>query len=365
MTTQALLDGVRVVDLSQYIPGPFATRQLADLGADVIKIEPPGGDPMRRFMAADSETSAQTSAIYRHLNRGKRVCRLDLKQEDGKRVFADLLRQADILLESFRPGVLDRLGFARDRLDALNPKLIHCALSGFGQTGPWAQRAGHDINYCAVAGQSIVSGTAEQPIMGYPPIADHAGALQATVAMLAALHGRERRGRGVFLDIGITESILSWQYLPGLSGETGRAASILTGGAACYNIYRCADGAFISIGAIEAHFWSNFCHALDRPQWVGRQFEPMPQAALIAEVNALIETGDSRHWHQRLDAIDCCYAPLLDPLELAAHPYLRSLGFDPQSGPGYPGRIDGETVIADARQADVVEVDAPRWLDRD
>ncbi len=358
MSTPPLLDGVRVIDLSQYIPGPFATRQLADLGADVIKIEPPGGDPMRRFMAADDGDS---SPVYRHLNRGKRVCRLDLKHEDGKRVFADLLAGADILLESFRPGVLDRLGFTRERLQELNSKLIHCALSGFGQIGPWTQRAGHDINYCAVAGQSIVSGTAERPVIAYPPIADHAGAMQAAVAMLAALHGRERHAGGIFLDISITESILAWQYLPTLGGETGRAASILTGGAACYNIYRCADGAFISIGAIEANFWQNFCHALERPDWIERQFEPMPQTKLIAEVGDLIAARDSDSWHDRLDPVDCCYAPLLDPLKLVDHPYIQALDFDPRSGPGYPGRINGQNVIEAEPGTGVTEVDAPRW----
>ncbi len=358
MTTQALLDGVRVVDLSQYIPGPFATRQLADLGADVIKIEPPGGDPMRRFMAA---AESDISPVYRHLNRGKRICRLDLKQEADQRVFADLLGDADILLESFRPGVLDRLGFTRTRLAEINSQLIHCALSGFGQVGPWAQRAGHDVNYCAVAGQSLVSGTAEQPVMAYPPIADHAGAMQAAVAMLAALYGRERRGKGIFLDISITESILAWQYLPALSSETERAASILTGGAACYNIYRCADGAFISIGAIEPRFWKNFCHAVDRPEWSDRQSETMPQTSLIAEVGALIETRDARHWQEQLDAVDCCYAPLLDPLQLAEHPYLQALGFDRQSGPGYPGRIDDQAVTVDDRPIDLAEVDSPAW----
>ena len=358
MPRQSLLDGVRVIDLSQYIPGPFATRQLADLGADVIKIEPPGGDPMRRFM-----TSGNTgdSAIYRHLNRGKRVCRLDLKQEDGKRVFADLLQDADILLESFRPGVLDRLGFPRERLQALNPKLIHCALSGFGQTGPWAQRAGHDINYCAVAGQSIVSGTVERPVIAYPPIADHAGAMQAAVAMLAALHGRERRDGGVFLDISITESILAWQYLPALGGDTGRAASILTGGAACYNIYRCADGSFISIGAIETNFWKNFCNALERPDWIDRQFEPMPQTALIAEVSAVIEARGGSDWHDLLDTVDCCYAALLDPLQLADNAYVRSLGFDPKTGPAWPGRIDGDTIRTAEDREEIPAPDLPAW----
>ena len=355
MTAPNLLAGVRVIDLSQYIPGPFATRQLADLGADVIKIEPPGGDPMRRFMAAEKDGPPP---IYRHVNRGKRVCRLDLKQDRGRRVLTQLLRGADILLESYRPGVLARLGFDRDSLNEINPRLIHCALSGFGQTGPYAQRAGHDINYCALAGQSIVSGTGERPVIAYPPIADHASALQAAVAMLAALHGRENRDGGVFLDISITGSILAWQYLP-MFDDDERAASILNGGAACYNIYRCADGAFISIGAIEPHFWRNFCEALQRPRWIERQFEPMPQRELIAEVGAVIEARSGDDWHRLLDSIDCCYAPLLDPSALAGHPHVRATGPRPETGPGYAGRIDDVDVSIDESFVDIPETEPP------
>ena len=143
-----MLGDVRVIDLSQYIPGPFATRQLADLGAEVIKIEPPGGDPMRRFMHRDG---AEPSPVYRHLNRGKRVCELDLNSVGGRETLAALIVDADILLESYRPAVLARLGFDHQQLAQINPGLIHCSLSGYGQTGPYAERSGHDINYCALS----------------------------------------------------------------------------------------------------------------------------------------------------------------------------------------------------------------------
>ncbi len=352
MARATLLAGVRVVDLSQYLPGPFATRQLADLGADVIKLEPPAGDPMRRFMNAGAD---EVSAIYRHVNRGKRVRRLDLKTGDGRETLRELLAGADILLESYRPGVLARLGFDRDALVALNPQLIHCALSGFGQSGPYAQRAGHDINYCALAGQSITSGTAEMPVVAYPPIADHASALQAATAMLAALHARERDGKGVYLDISITESVLAWQYLAALGDAGERAASLLNGGAACYNIYRCADGAFVSLGAIEAAFWNNFCAAVGRTDWAARQFEAMPQAQLIAEIAALFDSEPRSHWHRLLDAVDCCYAPLLEADELAANPQFAARGCWLGSEPGYPGRIDANAVAIDE---DFIELDA-------
>jgi crotonobetainyl-CoA:carnitine CoA-transferase CaiB-like acyl-CoA transferase len=341
MTSRPLLAGVRVIDLSQYIPGPFATRQLADLGADVIKIEPPGGDPMQHFMATEND---EPSPVYRHINRGKRICRVDLKQDDGQRILAGLLENADILLESFRPGVLARLGFDRDRLDAINPRLIHCALSGFGHTGPYAQRAGHDINYCALAGQSLVSGTAERPVIGFPPIADHASAQQAAIAMLAALHGRENRDGGIFLDISISESILAWQYLPALGGASERAASILDGGAACYNIYRCADGRFVSLGAIEQQFWENFCIAVTKPEWTARQFESMPQQALIGELAALFATQPRDHWQARLDGIDCCFEVLLADGDLAAQPQFAFRAAIDADGPRYPAWIDGRAI---------------------
>ena len=160
MKIQTMLDDVRVIDLSQYIPGPFATRQLADLGADVIKIEPPGGDPMRRFMHREGSAP---SPVYQHLNRGKRICALDLKASDGRDALAELIEGADVLLESFRPGALERLGFAREQLERLNPRLIHCALSGYGQTGPYAQRAGHELPDRRQTGQRRPSAPPQLP----------------------------------------------------------------------------------------------------------------------------------------------------------------------------------------------------------
>ena len=356
MKTHRLLENVRVIDLSQYIPGPFATRQLADLGADVIKVEPPTGDPMRFFMHDNAD---ELSPIYRHLNRGKRVCKLDLKSAVGKQLLHELIKDADILLESFRPGVLARLGFDRDEVDRVNPGLIHCALSGYGQNGPYALRAGHDINYNALSSQSIVSGSAQRPIIGYPPIADHAAAMQASVAMLAALHARAHNSDGIFLDISIAESIMSWQYLPILSNAEERAASILNGGAACYNIYQCADAQFLSLGAIETGFWKNFCDALQQPQWITRQYETMPQQALITEVAKHISRHPLDDWHQLLDTVDCCYAPLLTPGQLSANPHIQARGTLSDTGPNYPGWINQTAVEIDTS---ITEIEVPQAL---
>jgi crotonobetainyl-CoA:carnitine CoA-transferase CaiB-like acyl-CoA transferase len=346
MNKHRLLENVRVIDLSQYIPGPFATRQLADLGAEVVKIEPPGGDPMRNFMHHESHTP---SPVYRHLNRGKRVCELNLKLETGKQALGELIVDADILLESFRPGVLARLGFDREQLERLNPGLIHCALSGYGQAGPYAQRAGHDINYCALSSQTIVSGIAEKPVIAYPPIADHAAALQASTLMLAALHARHRQNTGIYLDISITESILAWQYLPLLTDVKDRATVILSGGAACYNI------------AIEPGFWKNFCDAVNKPEWVERQYESMPQKRLIKEVAGLIATGSVNHWCDLLDDIDCCFEALFSAEKVAQQAHLKSRQATSADGPTYPAWIDRQVVETATDFEELEPGAAPKW----
>ena len=358
MTAGQLLNGVRVIDLSQYIPGPFATRQFADLGAEVIKIEPPGGDPMRRFMHRDN---AQPSAVYRHINRGKRIAELDLKTDSGRAALHDLIAGADILLESYRPGVLARLGCDRELLQRLNPRLIHCALSGYGQNGPYAERGGHDINYCALSSQSIASGTRERPVIAFPPIADHAAALQATVTVLAALHARGRQQSGVYLDISLTESILAWQYLPLLAKGGERASNLLDGGAACYNLYCCADNEFISLGAIETGFWRNFCNAVERPQWIERQYERMPQQTLIAEVAQLIGSRPRSHWQALLDPVDCCFEILFEANALARHPQLQARRALTAAGPTYPAWLDERPVEIATDFETITPGDPLRW----
>ena len=353
MTAPRFLENVRVVDLSQYIPGPLATRQLADLGADVIKIEPPGGDPMRSFMRGENES---VSPVYRHVNRGKRIAFLDLKSKDGKAKFSELLAEADVLLESYRPGVLDRLGFARETLTSLKPELIHCALSGYGQVGPYRERAGHDINYCAGSSITAMNGTAAQPMIGFPPLADHAAAMQASIAILAALVDRDRRGG--FIDISLFETSLSWQYLPVLTGSDQRMANILNGGAACYNLYRSSDDRFVSLGAIETHFWENFCQALKHPEWIERQFESMPQQKLIEAVARVISDKPLTHWNDLLNDVDCCYEAVYLPAELHQHPQIGARDALTGFGPAWPGWIDGQPV---AVASDFTEIDQLTW----
>ena len=322
------LRGTRVLDLSQYLPGPYAAQILADLGAEVVKLEPPAGDPMRALGPLDSDG---LSAFYKLINAGKRVIRLDLKSDDGRAAFERLVAAADVLIESFRPGALARLGLGPEALKALNPRLVHCALSGFGQTGPYAEKAGHDITYMALGGGLATSGPAERPVMAHPPTADYASGQQAALATLAALLRRGRSGQGAFLDLSIMESVLAWQPLT-LTGARRpdwaptRGQALLNGGAACYQVYETADGRFVALGALEAKFWANFCRAVGRDDWVERQNGILPQSDLIGEVSDLFASQPLAHWEGLLAGVDCCFQVVLEPMEVPAHPQVAARG---------------------------------------
>ncbi len=355
--TNKLLSNIRVLDLSQYIPGPFATRQLADLGADVIKIEPPQGDPMR-FFGCNPADSESVSPVYKHLNRGKRILKLDLKVAEGKAALESLLADADVLLESFRPGVLARLGFDRDRLGALNPGLVHCALSGFGQNGVYHDRGGHDLTYCAVAGALSSMDGRRVPTIPFPPLADHAGAMQAVSAILAALLSKAAGASscGAFLDISLCESASSWQYLQ-LSGAPG-IEQLLTGGSASYNIYETADSRFVVFAGLEAKFWQAFCDAVGRPDWLPRQHEPLPQHSLLAEVKTLFAEKKLEYWLDLLSDVDCCFEPVPLLSEVAQHPQMQQRQMLSGHEPAYPGWINGAPV---GSGAGMTEVESAVW----
>jgi crotonobetainyl-CoA:carnitine CoA-transferase CaiB-like acyl-CoA transferase len=349
MSSEFLKD-IHVLDLSQFLPGPYATQMLADMGADVLKIEPPRGDPMRELNPVTNERGP--APFHAAVNAGKRVVTIDLKSDEGRDGFSRLARSADVLLASYRPGVLERLGFGPDHLRELNPRLIHCALSGFGQTGPLRLRAGHDINYVAMTGSLSASGTGEKPVMAFPPIADYGGALQAVAAITGALLGRERSGEGAYLDVAMADAVLAWQAYGLTQAATASAGSgrvpvrggdLLNGGAACYQIYATSGGGFISLGAIEEVFWRNFCRALGREDWVGRQLEPMPQTELISQVTEVIAANSRDHWDGLLGDVDCCYHPVLDYSEVPAWPQVieRRL-VDEGSGIRFPVWTDGQ-----------------------
>jgi crotonobetainyl-CoA:carnitine CoA-transferase CaiB-like acyl-CoA transferase len=342
------LAGLRVLDLSQYIPGPYAALMLADLGAEVVKVEPPGGDPMRQLGPRDADG---VSPFWKLMNGGKTVVEIDLKSEAGRAALEALLARADALVESYRPGVMDRLGFSRAQLDALNPRLVHAALSGYGQTGPWRLRTGHDLNYMALAGGLAQSGPAERPLMAAPPTADFASGLQTALAVCGALVGRGRTGKGAYLDLSLAETVLAWQsptltaaLRPGFEPE--RAGNLLNGGAACYHVYRTADGRCVTLGAIEEKFWRNFCEAVGRPDLIARQWEEMPQRRLIADLAAIFAMKDAAAWEATLGPVECCFGLVVEPRDVPSHPQIAARRMvsvrDDTVEALFPAHVDGQ-----------------------
>ncbi|MCW5699376.1 MAG: CoA transferase [Rhodospirillales bacterium] len=339
---KTFLQGIRVLDLSQYLPGPFATRMFADMGADVVKVEPPGGEPGRTL---DTGKMVGVSPYYRIINAGKRVIELDLKDATDKSRLEALVGKADVLLESFRPGVLDRLGFGERRLKQLNPELVHCALSGWGQTGPLRLTAGHDLNYVALTGTLGATGTSETPVIPFPPMSDHAGALMAVVSVLGALTARARGASGAFLDVGLSDSCLSLQELA-FAFDAHRGRGLLSGGAACYQIYRTQDDRFISLSPLEPKFWANFCNAVAHPEWVELQYQRLPQTSLIAQIKALFASQPLSYWEEKLSDAECCYMAVVEHNDVPSHPHVEERGLVSRH-PDYtevlfPVHVDGE-----------------------
>lgn len=339
------LDGVRVVDLSRLLPGPFASLALADLGADVIKIEAPGaGDYLRNM----PPSKGGASGAYWILNRGKRSVELNLKSADGRDAFLEIVRDADVVLESFRPGVLDRLGVGFAALKAVNPRIILCSISGYGQDGPYADRAGHDINYCALAGVLALGGERDgRPALPGVQIADiGGGALWAVAGINAALFARERNGEGGHVDISMTEGALTFAAAHIGYADCGgptptRGQDALNGGLACYGIYEAADGKFLAVGALEPKFWIAFNQAIGRAANPAELIAPREsQEGIRDEVAAILATRSRDAWMETLGKVDCCVEPVLELSELAEHPlHATRMPFFRQSLEGYDQSI--------------------------
>jgi len=319
------LDGIRVLDLSRLLPGPFLTMVLGDLGADVVKVEDPRvGDYMRAFPPAKGGLSGRFLAV----NRNKRSLALDLKAPAGVSALLRMVERADVVVESFRPGVMDRLGVGYAVLSARNPKIVLCSISGYGATGPYVDKAGHDLNYIGLAGVLGMGAEARdrKPAMPGVQIADFAGGgLWSATAILAALLGRERTGKGTHLDISMTEGALALLIAELGNLDCGmnatRGTGMLNGALACYGVYRTADGKFLSVGALEPKFWLAFNAGIGRAGNVAEIVAPPDkQDALRAEIQAILERKTRDEWVAQLAAHDCCCEPVLELDELAAHP---------------------------------------------
>jgi alpha-methylacyl-CoA racemase len=337
----APLAGTLVVDLSRLLPGPLTGKLLADLGARVVKVEEPSlGDPIR--MAPPVREGIGSLAAI--LLSGIESIALDLKQPESREVLGKLLERADVLLESFRPGTLARLGFPLEELRERYPRLVICSVSGWGQSGPYAARAGHDLTYQAAAG--TLASTAE---MSAVQVADLAGAWSAATSILAALLERERTGRGRHVDVALYDAAVH-SNLVGWAVEAGGRRGVgdrlpLTGALPCYNLYETADGRRLAIGALEPHFWKRFCEAVDRPDLVRRQHSESAMAR--RKVAELIRTRTLTEWMDLLGRRDIPVEPVLSAYEARQHPQLRERGLlaaGPERLPrlGFPAQLDGE-----------------------
>ncbi len=310
------LEGVRVLDLTRLLPGPMCSLHLADMGADVIKIEDPGLGDYARWMGP---MKGEESGFFQALNRNKRGLSLDLKQAAGVELFLELARDADVVIESFRPGVVDRLGIGYDAVRAVNPGIVYCAISGYGQSGPWRERAGHDINYCATAGILEQSGArGGPPAPGNFQIADLAGgALSAAMAISAALVGAARRGEGRYLDVSMTDCAMAHNLLPLVAHDAEgqsrpRGGDFLSGELPCYAVYETADGRHMALGALEEKFWRRFCEQLGRPDLAllyaaaGDERE-----AVRHELEVIFRSRSQAEWVELFADTDCCLTPVL------------------------------------------------------
>lgn len=329
------LDGVTVLDLSRLLPGGAATLMLANFGAEVIKIEEPGPGDYGRSMPPflDGE-----GAVFHLVNRGKKSVALNLKQAADREAFLRLVSRADVVVESFRPGVMKRLGLDYPALRAHNQRLIYVAITGYGMEGPYSGLAGHDINYLALAGVLDITGAeGGSPVIPGVQIADLAGgAMQAVIGVLLALAARSKTGQGQTVDVSMMAGAawllpvaLAFHQATGALPERG--ADVLTGRYACYHLYECADARWISVGALEQKFWAALCRALGCESFISDQFaEGERRREIISEVSRIFKTRTAEEWFDHLKPFDACVAPVRNMAEV-----MREMGLG-----------KGETVVS-------------------
>ncbi len=363
------LDGLRVLDLTRLLPGGFCSLLLADFGAEVIKVEDTGLGDYIRWSPPYYEGADETArgALFLALNRGKRSMRIDLKNEQGREILLRMARDADVLLESFRPGVLDRLGVGWERLRAENERLIYCAITGYGQDGPNRDRSGHDMNYLGLNGLLGLTGDpGGPPVQAAGQIADlGGGALMALVGVLVALQERERSGQGQFVDCSMFDGALSWLALVAAdmlatnrAPERGRLH--LAGGISCYRPYRCVDG-YVTLGALEPKFWSNFCRGVGREDLLDHAFDP-PGSPTHAALEEVFRERTREQWASFASECDCCLEPVLgldealDGEQVSAREMVVELD---QPGAARPVRLLGAPIKLSRTPADPTRAPGP------
>src|SRR4030042_5891692 len=322
-----LLKELKMLDLSRLLPGPYCSLLLADLGMEVLKIEDPEqGDYMRMMGPA----LKKDSAYFHALNRNKKSMLLNLKAKEGKGILYQLIDTYDILLEGFRPGVMDRLGIGYQELKRRNPRVIFCSLSGYGQDGPYKERSGHDINYIGLGGILELTGSGGgDPIIPGTQIADiGGGGMMAAIGILAAIVHREKTGEGQYLDVAMHDGVISWLSIHAgryfMDKELPKRGEMhLSGRYACYQVYPTKDGRHISLGALEPKFWKNFCETLGRKDLILKQFiEGEERVQIIKEIRELFKTKTQKEWVESFKNVDACLEPILSLGEVFQHPHV-------------------------------------------
>lgn len=327
------LEGIRIIDLTRLAPGPYCTMILADLGADVIKIEEPG-PPTGRRAAQAGEAPEQVRAMDRHaphsaLNRNKRNIGLNLKSEEARKIFYKLTEKSDVVVEEFRPGVATRLGIDYDTLKKINPRIIYCAVTGYGQDGPYVNLVGHDINYISTAGAlGAIGEKGGKPVIPLNLLADYAGGgMHGAIGVLAALMAREKTGRGQFVDIAMADGVVS--LLSSSISEffhTGkpleRGATQLGGSVPQYNVYECQDGKYLSLGSLEPWFFANLCRATGRPDLIAYPWDEAKRPEIFAHFRQVFKTKTRDEWVAILRQTDTCVGPVYSFDELPQDPQL-------------------------------------------
>lgn len=315
------LSGVRVLDLSRHLPGPYVTAALADLGATVVKIEERDfGDPTRAM--APAVTDGTDSALHAWLNRGKKSVALDLKSDEGRTIVKEMAAKSDVLVESFRPGVMKRLGLDYPRIRRVAPRLVYVSLSGYGATGPRSRRATHDLNVAGEVGL-LTGGASISPGL----VADTAAGLLTLVAILAKLKGLGRKAhKGGLIDLSILDgglALISAPLVRSLSAPE-REPDELWGTHACYRTYECADGRRIAVGALESQFWRAVCEGLGFPEHIRSQWSRSKQPGMSADFEARFKTRPLADWMRILGPLDACVTPVQTMAEVMADPQVRA-----------------------------------------
>jgi len=315
-----MLSGINVLDVTYYLPGPYAAMRLAYMGAHVIKVEPPGGDPAK----------IMSGGIVHHANNeGKEFVTIDLKTVEGKASMIELIKKSDVLLESFRPGAMKRLGFDYDTVKALKPDIIYCSMTGYGQSGILTEVGSHDINYLAMSGiLSQLTNQEGNPIHPQNTIADYCGAVAVSEGILAALVQKFRTGEGAFVDIAIADVLVDFQGTHLAYNEKGisdRGIPEIDGTHICYGLYPTKDGRHVALGALEPKFWDNFCDFAKHPEWKGYAFcaTGTPEHS---EVSAYIATMTWSEWLAISLRTDFCLTPVMRVSDLSEHPYWQAKG---------------------------------------